>query len=176
VTGATSPNSDGGAGHSDGSPDDNKNDLCKLHPDLNVCKNSQITGGGCTGATESTACTGDAIQCAILKEQRRQYCENTVVTPAKTLYDQMAGGGDPLASTLPSKANAQVVNGTNSIDQSGFLGGGSCFADYQFQFSGTSMAIPFSNVCPYLIPLRVAIMLSALVAAYYMLSGAILRT
>ncbi|HWW06327.1 hypothetical protein [Collimonas sp.] len=167
--------SDGSGVKADGTPDDKKNDLCTLHPELNVCKNSDVQGNGCSGASDATACTGDAIQCAILRQQRKEYCENSQVTPAKTLYDQMAGGSDPLASTLPSKANAQVVNGTNSIDQSGFLGGGSCYADYQFQYNGGSLAIPFSDVCPYLIPLRIAIMLSALVAAYFMLSGAILR-
>ncbi|MQQ99257.1 hypothetical protein [Glaciimonas soli] len=150
-------------------------DMCSLHPELNACTNSQVTSSGCSGAVSTVAVTGDAIQGAILQSLANEQCANSVPTAASTLGTQMMNGQDPLQSSLPTKANGSTVNGTNLIDQTGFLGGGSCMADQSFAYANTTLVIPFSTVCPYLLPLRAAIMLAALIAAYYMLSGAILR-
>jgi hypothetical protein len=186
----TGANSSGGSGKSDGGlggsgggtgsgkgtgATDDQSDLCAKHPHLNICSNSQVTGGACSGMVSTTACTGDAIQCGMLRQMRDENCANSKDTPSSILGNQMMNGNDPMQKSLPSKANGTTVNGANSIDQTGFLGGGSCWNDQQFPLGDSTVTIPFSNVCPYLLPLRAAIMLAALIAAYFMLSGAILR-
>ncbi|WP_211453006.1 hypothetical protein [Collimonas antrihumi] len=148
-------------------------DLCALHPELNVCSNSQVLGGGCDGAQDTTACTGDAISCAILKQQRVEWCQNSQTTPTKTLGDALLSGSDPMASTLPTAANGQTL-AVGSLDQSGFLGGGGCITDKTITLMGVSRSLPFSQVCPYLLPLRGAIMVVAGLVSLAMMRGAIM--
>ncbi|KAF3999446.1 hypothetical protein [Glaciimonas immobilis] len=174
----TSPNATGLPGKADGLPDPDKQ-FCTIHPNINACRNSQVlSAGGCTGAVSNVAVDGDAIQGAILKRIADEDCARSVPTAANNLYDQMASGNDPLANTLPTKANGQIIDMSvgHGLDSSGFLGASSCFADKSFDYGGRTLVIPFSNVCPYLIPLRLAVMFSALMASYFMLSGAILRS
>ena len=172
VTGAKPSSSGGGAGK-DNTSDEKKDDFCLKNPNLNICKNSEVTGGGCNGSTDSTACTGDAISCAILRQQKKEYCENTAASPMRTLGEQMLSGNDPLKGTFPTKENARVVN-VPSLNQNGFIGGGSCFSDFQFSVSGQSFSIPFSKLCDYLIALRGLVMLLAALASWKLVSKSIL--
>jgi hypothetical protein len=179
---STSPNASGGAGKADGKPADGagtaaadkpKDDLCSNHPDLNVCKNAQVQGGNCAGASDDTSCTGDAIACATLRQQRMEWCANSQVTPLSTLGNQLLAGSDPMASTLPTPANGQTV-AVGALDQSGFLGGGSCFADKTFVVMGQTVVFSMTPVCPYLLPLRYCIMVIAGLSSLAMLRQSVL--
>jgi hypothetical protein len=162
----------GGQGTSD-AKDEDKSDLCKQHPELNICKNSEVSAGACAGGTDSTSCTGDAIQCAILREQKKQWCELNKENPSATLGNQAVAGNDPIKSTLPTKDNALTIN-MQSLDQSGFLGGGSCFQNKTVNMMGRSVVLPFSNVCPYLEWLRYVIMLIAALVSFAILKKPVL--
>lgn len=172
VTGPKPAAAGGGAGVSD-AKDEDKTDLCKLHPELNVCKNSEVTGGACSGGVDSTACTGDAIQCAILRQQKKEYCEWNKENPSATLGNQAVAGNDPLKSTLPTKENASQFN-MQSLDQSGFLGGGSCFQDKSVTVQGIAINLPFSKLCPYLEWLRYVIMIIAALVSLRIVSKPVL--
>lgn len=176
----TSNNAAGAPGKSDGTGKGGSasaDDVCTKHPELNICSNSQVVGKGCTGISSTIAYSGDAIQGAILKSIADDACAKATPSDASKLYDQMATGNDPLRATLPTKANGTTINisNGNGLDQSGFASS-SCFADKSYSYAGQNLVIPFSNICPYLIPLRVAVMVAALMASYFMLSGAILRS
>lgn len=177
--GAGKPDNASGAASSSGSgaakSKDDPKDLCALHPELNVCQNSQVVGVGCNGSSSNVGYTGDAIQGAILKKIADEDCARSAATPQSKLYDLMASGSDPLAATLPSTTNGTTVNGSSSLDSSGFLGGGACFPDKSFPIGGRTVVIPFSNVCPYLVWFRAAVMLLALMSSFAILQGAILR-
>jgi hypothetical protein len=159
----------GKPGTSDGQPED-RSDLCKRNPTLNICRNSSVSG-----ACENVSCDGDAIQCAMYRQMQKEYCENRQVDAAKTLGDQIMTGADPQASTLPTKANGSTL-AMGSIDQSGFLGGGACFSDKTISFRGQSITIPFSSACQYLIVFRYVIMIIAALVCFRMLSGVIFRS
>jgi hypothetical protein len=162
--------SGGGAGVQD-KP---QTDFCAQHPELNACKNSSVTGLACAVAADNTACEGDAIQCAILRQQRKEYCENTAANPQQALAQQVIAGNDPLKSTLPSKENAATVN-MQSFDQSAFLGGGAtCFNDKQVNVMGQVIALPFSEVCDYLLPLRFVMMTIAALVSYRIIAKPVL--
>lgn len=156
--------------------DQDKNDLCKLHPELNVCKNSTVAG-----ACEAVTCTGDAIQCSTLKAAAEMNCarkkadEDLKAAPYKTLGDQLVSGADPLASTLPTKDKAATYTMPSSLDGQGWMGGGSCFSDKTFTVQGQAVTIPFSKACQYLVVLRYALMIMAFLFSFKMLSGVILR-
>lgn len=172
VTGPKPAAAGGGAGVSD-AKDEDKTDLCKLHPELNVCKNSEVTPGSCAGGSDSTSCTGDAIQCAILRQQKKEYCEWNKENPSATLGNQAVAGNDPLKSTLPTKENASQFN-MQSLDQSGFLGGGSCFQDKSVTVQGIAINLPFSKLCPYLEWLRYVIMIIAALVSLRIVSKPVL--
>lgn len=157
----------------DDSKEEDKSDLCKQHPELNICKNSEVIQGSCSNGTDSTSCTGDAIQCAILREQKRQFCELNKENPSATLGNQAIAGNDPIKSTLPTKENASAIN-MQALSQASFLGGGSCFADKSFSLQGLTVSLPFSKVCPYLEWLRYVVMLIAALVSLKIVSKPVL--
>lgn len=156
------------------SPDQKPSDLCAQHPELNMCKNSSVAG-----LCAATTCTGDAIQCAQLQQERTSYCDATNLTGTDaTLGAAIASGADPMAALLPSSANAASVDLTAAgagFDQTGFLGGGgSCLPDFQYSVMGGSGSFSFARICDSLAGLRLAVMVLASMFAYRMVSGAVL--
>lgn len=154
--------------------DPNKADLCALHPELNLCKNSTFTG-----TCGEVACTGDAIQCGILRAAAKKACDDQTVsdTLKNATYTakgqgMMDGVADP---TLPTKQNATTWTIPGSLDNQGWLGGGACFPDKQFSVRGYSFTLSFTKACDPLVALRYALMIIALLASFRMLSGAILK-
>jgi len=169
----TSKAADGSDGKKDVSPE--QKDLCQRQPHLNICNNSNVAG-----SCGSISCTGDAITCALLRTQAERNCrdkqaeDELKAKPYNNLGNAVLSGADPMAATLPTKANAAQIN-IPSLDQSGWLGGGSCFPDKTFSVQGHSFTIPFSAACAYLVAFRYALMLVALFASFRMISGAILK-
>jgi hypothetical protein len=171
----TGNNAAGGAGAA--SPDPSKDDLCVQHPELNVCKNSTVDG-----SCESTSCTGDAIQCAILRDQSKRNCDDKAAEDAVKggaeygLGNSVLNGNDPAAGTLPTVNNAPTVTMPSSLDSSGWLGGGSCFPDKQFSVQGHAITISFTSACQPLLVFRYALMVVSLLLSFRMLSGVIFRS
>jgi len=128
----------------------------------------------------AVTCTGDAIQCYVAQQAAQLNCRQQADTDAlnkdasTALAKSILAGNDPLGSTLPTIANGAHIS-MPSLDSSGFLGGGACFADKTFTLQGRSIVIPFSSVCQYLIAFRYVIMIVALLASFRMLAGTILR-
>lgn len=170
----TSPAPSGNPGDED-MPEE-KSDLCKLHPNLNVCKNSMVNG-----ACEAISCDGDAIQCETLRTAAKLECsirkdrEDAAASSLTSLGTAIGNGADPSASTLPSKATAVQVAMPSTLDSSGWLGGGAKFADKSFTLMGKTIVIPFSAPLEYLIILRYALMIASLLVSFRILSGAIIR-
>lgn len=176
TTTVTSDARDGTGGKPDGNPDDSKYDICKLHPELTICMNSTI-GGACAEVT----CTGDAIQCAIAREQAKRNCEDAAASDAIKnsaqygLGSAAMAGNDPAGSSLPSASNGTTVSIQSSLDSSGWAGAGSCFPDKTITFNGHSFVLPWSQACSVLVVLRYALMVAASLIAYRMLAGVIFQ-
>lgn len=149
--------------------------LCDKNPELNLCKNSQVTGG-CAAGVDTTACTGDAIQCAILRQQKKEYCENTKPNPMTDLGTQIRAGNDPKQGDIDKAiAGTDVDLSDQQIDSSGFLGGGSCFANRSLSFAGRAVPIDFSVLCGGITPLRYAVLFCASIAAFLLVSKSIIQ-
>ncbi|WP_293779252.1 virulence factor TspB C-terminal domain-related protein [uncultured Oxalicibacterium sp.] len=155
----------GGGGGGSASESDS---FCAKNPNLNVCKNSTVSG-----ECESTSCEGDAIQCAILRQQRKIACEFSKADDMSRLGGNMMSDNDPLKGTFPTKENARKV-AMPELNKNAFLGGGSCFADVQFTVQGRQFTIPFAKMCDYLIVLRGVVMLLASLASWKIVSRSIL--
>jgi len=157
-----------------GVPDKPDNDLCRQHPDLQICKNSSVAG-----SCGQISCMGDAIQCATLREaaimecRQKQNDDDLKASREYTLGQQVTAGADPMQSSLPSAANGSTVD-VSALSANGWLGAGAGFADVSFTIQGHVITIPFSKVMPYLLALRAALMVVAALVSFRILSGAIL--
>lgn len=165
-------------GGKQGQPDKPDNDFCRVHPELNICRNSSIAGQ-CGQIT----CMGDAIQCATLRAAAAMQCaqekdvEAVKQMPAKALGDQMLAGADPMKGEIDAAIKGREVDlGAASLDQSGFLGGGSCLADRSFVVMGKTVTMSFSSVCERIQPLRAAVMACAFIVAYLLVARSVLNS
>jgi hypothetical protein len=165
----TTGNKPGGGAGKDDSSDGAKSDFCKQNPTLAACKNSAVVTD-----CAALSCEGDAIQCAIFRQQQKEYCELTAQNAISTLGQNMMNGNDSMKDQFPTPANGHVVNMPSTLNQSGFLGGGACFSDFHFTVSGQSFSIPFSLLCQYLIALRGLVMLLATLTSWRLISKSIL--
>lgn len=125
--------------------EDPKKSFCEENPEAGLCQKSDFAGG-CGGFN----CKGDAIQCAIAKEQHRRNCTLFDTTTALSdLGNQLASGADPEAVQHPALAsNRQVFDLSSSINTSKQYAG-SCPADRTITVMGQSIAIPLSTLCSY---------------------------
>jgi len=120
-----------------------KGAFCQENPGLSICKNTSF-GGSCNAVT----CDGDAVQCAIARDQ---YARNCAVfdTPSDA---SAAGLAAVTAGSRPSDhpyLTGTTVNLGGGFDQTDLLAGSSCPTDYTISFAGATLTvIPFSVICP----------------------------
>lgn len=149
--------------------------FCKQNPTLSICRESSVSG-----TCGQVACMGDAIQCATLRAASAMECKQRTDEDALKalsvhgLGQAAANGTDPLADSLPSVKNASVVE-MGKMEASGWIGAGSAFKDVAFTVQGKSFAVPLSKWTGYLVGLRYALMVVAMLVSFRMLSGVILR-
>lgn len=166
----------GGAGKDDSAQEDEKYDLCKQNPMLNICRNSSVSGS-CGQVT----CQGDAIQCATLRAAAAMECkqradEDAIKASAEYgLGSAAVAGNDPQAGSLPGPSKATLVE-VGALNKDGWLGDGAAFDDLTVTVQGQAIVIPFSEATGLLVGLRYALMIAAALVSFRILSGAILRT
>lgn len=116
------------------------------------CGNSDSFGGSCSA---SFTCTGDAVQCAIAKEQHQRDClmfqpetqPGTWANGAQALQTAINDGDVPTWSPAhPGNAQANNFNWASTIDHSSAIAS-SCPADITFTMVGQSVAIGFGALC-----------------------------
>lgn len=103
-------------------------------------------------------CDGDAIQCAILTQQWRNYCNMIDLKGEKPPWEEDADYGRDLAD------EATDIDISNQIDQTGFAGG-SCPADINVTAFGSSFNIEFGPICDIAAVVRVFVILISLLWA-----------
>ncbi len=126
-------------------PDDSKgDDFCKQNPTLDICKTGSF-GGTCK---TNFKCDGDAVQCAMAREQHIRNCQIfEAQTDESKLYDANKGREGDQTKDLPGN---DVFNLSGRIDTSDSLGGGRCMSDLNVTVAGSAQTIPMSGICPYL--------------------------
>ena len=106
--------------------------------------------------------------------ERKANLDQLNASDVKKLGDGILSGNDPMQPQIDSLKTGSVVSMSN-LDQSGWLGGGSCFQDKTFSILGQSVTIQFSQACNALIALRYAVMIIAALVSFRILSGAVIR-
>lgn len=148
TTTGTNSNPDGSTGTTSSTKTESKDDYCTKNPRSPLCVTGEF-GGSCAGGAAFT-CEGDAVQCAMAKEQHKRACEFFVTTtPESDLYNENK-----------NKTGAQYTSSTLAITQADFdtsnaLGvGASCVSDKVITINlgarSVSATIEFSRACPYL--------------------------
>lgn len=143
-----------------------KDDYCKNNPRSPQCITSSF-GGSCSAAF---TCDGDAVMCAITREQHIRNCK---------LFDDNSSAEAQLYGSEKNKTGSQtgslpgseaVAISSSSFDTSDAIGGGSaCIADKSVTVAGAVVSIPFSSVCGHL-----AMLGGILMAVSFLLAGRIL--
>ncbi|TWG38202.1 hypothetical protein ATF69_2144 [Acidovorax delafieldii] len=124
-------------------------------------------GGSCISGF---ACEGDAIQCAIAKEQYARNCKLFDDTSAESdLYNANKGKTGNQTGDLPGN---ETISLSGRIDTSDPLGGGGCIGDLSITVWGHGVSLPLSNLCQYLAMLgNILVAVSMLMAARIVTRG-----
>lgn len=127
-----------------------KDSFCAENPETTICKSSSFSGS-CAG---SFACDGDAVQCAIARDQHVRNC---------TLFDSThadATGGlttisDGNAATGPYGTAIGTPGNPLEVDVGGMMAAGpgnsyssACPADIVYTTSFGVITIPLASACP----------------------------
>lgn len=135
--GAASPSSPASAAQA---PDP----LCEQFPDIPACKVSSADTS-CSAGVGSVSCDGDAVQCAMLRDQFLRHCaffdkatdESGVAEAAKT---SGTGGASDHPNRSPETHSLSTFDQTNLI-------GGSCPGDRVLGSGSVHVTLPFSQLC-----------------------------
>lgn len=129
--------------------------FCAQNPTAAACKNEsgEEGGGSFSGSCQAGfTCDGDAVMCAIAKEQHTRACQLFKEdTPEGQLYAAEKGKEGIQRGEGSDMGTIDLGGGSGSlIKTDSLIGEGSCVQDLQFQFMGEPVTIPLSSLCPYL--------------------------
>lgn len=116
--------------------------FCKENPTSPLCRESTFSGS----CSANFTCTGDAVMCATARAVNEQKCLLDKQSPEATLYEQSKVNG---TATGVQTANHAITSA--SFDSSNALGASAqCIANRTVTVMGSSITLPFSDICPYL--------------------------
>lgn len=168
TTSTTVVNNNGTTSSETKTTDEPQSDFCAKNPTDPQCTDEGSFTGACAAGF---SCSGDAIQCAVAREQHVRNCALFDATSDEAaLYTSEKNKAGNQTTGLPG--NDAVSVGPSSFDTSDALGGGSCIGDKSITVAGRVVVIPFSNVCEYLAALgNVLLAVSFLYAARIVTRG-----
>ena len=121
-------------------------------------------GGACGGFT----CEGDAIQCAIAREQHVRACKLFDDESAESkLYNDNKGKEGKQTNDLPGNETVSLLGRINMNDL--FGAGAQCTRDVTVVVMGQSVTLPFTKICP-----AIAVIGNIMVAVSLLLAARIL--
>jgi len=143
---------------------------CAENPTAAQCK--AATDSDISGACDAVACKGDAIQCAMAKEQARRNCEWFKENADwKAKGEALTNGTDTTANPAEEN-NRTIVNLPTALDASSPIAA-SGIQDRSFSVFGRSFTLRLSELNPYLAVVGYVFMALAYMAAGRILAGAV---
>lgn len=124
---------------------------CNENKTAGVCKdengdNPDGTGSFTGNCDAGFQCKGDAVQCAIAKEQHRRMCQIFDDKSSESkLFNQLKG-----KEGIQRGDEGSPIDLTGRISTDSLIGAGSCMPDFQIQFMDRPVNVKLSNLCPYL--------------------------
>lgn len=156
-------------------------EYCAANPGAAVCQTAGAGGGGAGGGGTGVGsgsfggtcaagftCEGDAVQCAMAREQHIKNCVLFETTTASSDAGNAAATGEAQPTGHPGATPETVdLSLSSRINQSPLFGGSTCPADVSTTVMGEAIAIPFSTMCGYLNLIGAAgVMVALLVAGF----------
>jgi len=138
-------------------------DYCRKNPTAPACKDKTESSIG--GTCAAVSCKGDAIQCAIAREQARRACEFFEPTGATVDAGLAAGEGGVRPSGHPGATQSPIAFAT-LIDQADRLPG-ACPADFSVDIAGNALLVPMSGLCSPLQTLGLVVVGVSMLAAVF---------
>lgn len=146
ITTTTSTTEKDGAGNTTGGSteqDRKENDsFCKENPTSPMCKESSW-GGSCGAFT----CDGDAVVCAIAKEQHKRNCELDTAAQSTGVMadarDALNGVPDPTGNAFRNPQSSSLPSMFNTTDGMA----GSCPSPAAFSVLGVSLSFSYQPMC-----------------------------
>ena len=126
----------------DGTEED-PNDPCKDNPNAAGCVDRSFDGS-CEGMF---VCNGDAIQCAIAKEQHRRNCEFFEAKSAASELGQKVIEGTPEPVVGDPRTSPEVVDVGAAMSGVSMQGGGTCPLPSSLSVAGHSISLPQAAGC-----------------------------
>jgi len=117
------------------------------------------------------ACEGDAIQCAIAKEQHRRACQLfDDESPESKLYNEEKAKGRTRDVTTDLPGN-ETIDLSTRLSRENVLGGGACIQDLSINVIGFGVTLPMSKICPSLQYMGMILVAIASLAAFRIVSA-----
>lgn len=144
--------------------------------DCNPLSNPECSFTGSAGAgvdcDVAPSCDGDPVQCALLEQQWRDMCYPFVDTDPEQALPAVEEQGEIgwLVEQLPS--DIQDASAMGSLDDSGYLGGGSCPSWPSASVLGATFSIDSGPFCQVLVWIGYFVMVAAGMASVRIIMGA----
>lgn len=136
--------------------------FCEENPDLAICRESSASVNGCESAP---ACTGDAVQCAILTQQWHVRCDRS---SHNDVYDAATSAEGKAADAAALSGGTLDV--TNGISMARHLSE-TCLSDFSVSMFGHTATVPVSAACPYLEWMGTLMVAMSMLAATRIIGG-----
>ena len=161
-SGVEAPGSSGGGA---GVGTDPMKPFCTDNPTSIICKTSMISG-----TCEAVACDGDAVQCAMAREQAKRNCElMDKATPLSTIGIAATVAGLKPSDHPGAPGNVASVGLPALSDVPLFGSSGGCPADVTVRLGAQTVVIPFSAMCSSLAMIGLALKGLAYFAAVFII-------
>lgn len=120
--------------------------FCQQNPSHTAC--GAFTGGDCAAGF---TCSGDAVQCAIMREQHIRNCRlfDDRNNPATALGDQLLAGNTAVDGDPRLEENRETHNLASRFNVTPTIGA-SCVEDDVFYLAGQPIRLAWSSLCPYM--------------------------
>lgn len=147
-------------------PPDPVSAFCEENPTSPICTDEESSWGGTCAAF---SCEGDAIQCAIAREQHTRNC--TLFDTPTALSDLgnagVAGTDSGTTGNPAAESNREVVPFASTLDQTRWLSAASCPAPVSITIMGSPVSFDFSDMCDLLQTIGSVGVAVALIAAVF---------
>jgi hypothetical protein len=147
-------------------------DYCVTNPDSPICSKSEASGG--ENCEAPPVCSGDPIQCQILRQQWENRCAQ--VTSNKRVEEGGDWGNDQIdeaGSLVNPLDNPTEINILSSWDDTDLLGAHSCPAPKQMVTPLGTYSLPFDTFCDLAAMIGNLILIFASFLSFRMVIGAL---
>lgn len=127
-----------------------KDGYCRANPTAKACaadSDDEEEDSSFAGSCAGFSCSGDAIQCAVAREQHIRNCQMFAQTSITDIGNAAANGASAPGDHPGNSTSIVSMGFAERIDQTNLLGSAQCPADKVMYIASQAFTIPFSSLC-----------------------------